>query len=340
MSRESLVVRNRTEFDDFWISGIEFGQMQTLEALESVTKPASETDKLQTTTTVRLTNLLDDPPVTAQVWWKYATLPQDEPVDLLLDPTVSAGTGPQASRASSEIALRQIESFVIDGNVSLESTRLAEGFGFIALDLTYHTMVTRLLPLTSWLTFLEEAKQLTPTMRREAMRHYRKYKTAEWDAGRIGWFLHLLALCGHTAGGGPAEITYGARSPAMRMVDRLLADVQTPSQIRYVGRVTLNRPVKASVHRSSRTVKVDATRGLFGVRCDEIRWAVVDTGIDAVPQVVPRVAGRWHTVGRSVREQRHRLQLHPDRRGVRLQPPAHVRRARSRRQAWRGSASG
>ena len=36
--------------------------------------------------------------------------------------------------------------------------------------------------------------------------------------------------------------------------------------------------------------------------------------------------GRWHTVGRSVREQRHRLQLHRDRRGVRLQPPAHVRR--------------
>ena len=53
--------------------------MQTLEALESVTKPASETDKLQTTTTVRLTNLLDDPPVTAQVWWKYVILLHAKP---------------------------------------------------------------------------------------------------------------------------------------------------------------------------------------------------------------------------------------------------------------------
>ena len=48
-----------------------------------------------------------------------------------------------------------------------------------------------------------------------------------------------------------------------------------------IGRLTLNRRVRISVQRSQRTVKVDAARALFDIRCDEIRWAVVDSGIDA-----------------------------------------------------------
>ena len=292
MARESLVIHNRSEFDEFWISGIEFGQMQPLEDLESLTKTVSDPDR----TSVGLSNRLDDPPVTAQVWWKYATEPPGAPVDLLLDPTATTGPSGQATpRSSSETALRMIEDHVIDGAVSLESTRLAEGFGFIALDLTYEAMVTRLLPLTTWRDFLVDAKGLDSAQRRAAMRHYRRYQTANWDAGRSGWFLHLLAICGHSGGSGPAEITYGAKSPALKTIDGLLREVRMPTLPpvagvvtpvpsegeRYVGRVTLNRPVKASVHRSARTVKVDATRGLFGVRCDEIRWAVLDTGIDA-----------------------------------------------------------
>jgi serine protease AprX len=44
-SRESFSIRNRAEFDEFWMSGIERGQLQSLEFLESLSRPASEADR-------------------------------------------------------------------------------------------------------------------------------------------------------------------------------------------------------------------------------------------------------------------------------------------------------
>jgi hypothetical protein len=298
MSGESMVISNRSEFDEFWISGIEFGQMQTLEVLEKLARSVPEADRTPTTPTVALTHPLDDPPVTAQVWWKYATEPLGTPVDLLLDPSTVIAPSAHTPRQglSSGGALRIIEEHVIDGSVSLESTQLAESFGYIALELTYEAMVTRLLPLTTWQDFLSDAKKLTPPQRLAAMRQYRRLETAASDVGRIGWFLHLLAICGHRSRGGPAVITYSTRSPALAAVNRLLRAAKPPGP-RPIGRVTLNRLVKASVHRSKRTVKVDATRGLFGLRCDGIRWAVVDSGIDArhdwFRAIDPRTGQPW-----------------------------------------------
>jgi subtilisin family serine protease len=45
--------------------------------------------------------------------------------------------------------------------------------------------------------------------------------------------------------------------------------------------VNRNRETEASVYRSSRTVKADAVQTLFDVRGAGIRWAVIDSGIDA-----------------------------------------------------------
>lgn len=45
--------------------------------------------------------------------------------------------------------------------------------------------------------------------------------------------------------------------------------------------VNLNREAKAMIWKSTNAVKADASRRLFEVRCDDIRWAVIDSGIDA-----------------------------------------------------------
>lgn len=45
--------------------------------------------------------------------------------------------------------------------------------------------------------------------------------------------------------------------------------------------VALNRKIKLSVWRSVEATKADAARRLFNIRCDKIRWAVIDSGIDA-----------------------------------------------------------
>lgn len=182
---------------------------------------------------------------------------------------------------STAACVRVLTSHVIDGEVSLESTNLAEGFGCVAINLAFEHMATRLLPLTTWRGFLEEAGALSAQDRLLALRSYRRTGTPRADLGGIGWFLHLLAVCGHRADGGPAVVTYTQRSAALATVNRLLAQVRVGPPARPIGRVTLNRPVSMSVHRSRRTVKVDATAGLFSIRCDQIRWAVVDSGIDA-----------------------------------------------------------
>jgi subtilisin family serine protease len=45
--------------------------------------------------------------------------------------------------------------------------------------------------------------------------------------------------------------------------------------------INRNRTTEASVHRSARTVKADAVQTVFDVRGKNIRWAVIDSGIDA-----------------------------------------------------------
>lgn len=49
----------------------------------------------------------------------------------------------------------------------------------------------------------------------------------------------------------------------------------------YVWHVSLNRRPMLAVEKSVPSVKGDAARTLFNVRCNDIRWAVLDSGIDA-----------------------------------------------------------
>lgn len=46
-------------------------------------------------------------------------------------------------------------------------------------------------------------------------------------------------------------------------------------------RVFLNREAASAIYRSRQTVKADAAIQLFNISCDGLRWAVVDSGIDA-----------------------------------------------------------
>jgi serine protease AprX len=45
--------------------------------------------------------------------------------------------------------------------------------------------------------------------------------------------------------------------------------------------VNRNRPAKISVWAGSRTVKADAATRLFSLRCEQLTWAILDTGVDA-----------------------------------------------------------
>lgn len=47
----------------------------------------------------------------------------------------------------------------------------------------------------------------------------------------------------------------------------------------YIWRITKNRNVQLAVNQSALTVKADAARRLFDISCDNITWAVIDSGI-------------------------------------------------------------
>lgn len=72
-----------------------------------------------------------------------------------------------------------------------------------------------------------------------------------------------------------------------RLVDRVAALVQGLDSPRWepqrpmVWSVSLNRKVRMTLFRSRGTVKADAAVRLFDIRCADLAWAVIDSGIDA-----------------------------------------------------------
>ncbi len=280
-------VENRRSFDEFWLRGVQLWRFD-----RSRTTSATEPDRGR----LRAPEVELEPPIDPQVWWHYGTRRAgDDVVDLLIDP------GP----VGFEEKARRVHSHVIDGEITDQATQWVKNqYDLVALKLDYATMVQRLLPLTPWGELLREATSMTQATRSEAMRLAAGQTTSAavlksvGDAPHMrlqGWFLLLLVVCLPNGEAASMEVGYSRTSRAMKALDTLLAgvrlatetataaaalDVMTPT-IEGIGRVTLNREVRTSGFRSVRTVKADAARDLFGVSCRNIRWAVVDTGIDA-----------------------------------------------------------
>jgi len=73
---------------------------------------------------------------------------------------------------------------------------------------------------------------------------------------------------------------------AKRDWEALLARIERPPDLAerrhgLLWTVNFNRRVEVSVWLSRETVKADAARRLFQIDCGALRWAVVDSGIDA-----------------------------------------------------------
>jgi subtilisin family serine protease len=73
----------------------------------------------------------------------------------------------------------------------------------------------------------------------------------------------------------------------------LFAQLTNPRESRgLIWGISVNRPANTSVWRSRMAVKADAASRVFDVNTDGIRWAVLDTGIDARHPAFQRKAGR------------------------------------------------
>jgi len=73
-----------------------------------------------------------------------------------------------------------------------------------------------------------------------------------------------------------------------KMVDGLEADAKAPS---VLWSIFSNRTASAALHESRKTVKADASVRLFQIECRSIRFAVIDSGVDASHAAFQRADG-------------------------------------------------
>ncbi len=299
-----------------------------------------------------------DSPILPEVWHAYALSPEElgeEPLDgpeLLRseeDDQPSEGPGeelppirdvvdlllrPLAESSASELAralARRLDR-------PHEDSQLVFNDAYVACRLSFREMLHATLPLTEyWQRLWPERKgpvgELIEERRKKIASFFQlgrarvQGKHARGDADIPGELVWLVGLVGRIAWEREWAPNTKEKTPtanelidaAVKMFDGLKFDVATDDPLLWtVGR---NRPVRTAVWRSRVTCKVDAATQLFALSCKGVRWAVIDSGVDARhpafvsrngdgPVVRPdddplrsgesRVAGTWDFV--SIRE--------------------------------------
>ncbi|MGC1852912.1 MAG: S8 family peptidase [Solirubrobacterales bacterium] len=200
-------------------------------------------------------------PVRFEVWFAYGKDP-DKRVDLLLTPHQRSSAAKLMSALSQRLGASDD-----DGEFGL-----AYNEGYVVAWLDFHQMVRHVLPLSSWWS------RVWPT---------REGAIESQEHGfRPDWFSWLTALVGRIElareGEELEEEEEGALRRQIEVGTALLQDVEPgPEQQAPLWAVGLNRQARTALSSSRLAVKADAAEQLFSVKCGGLRWAIVDTGVDA-----------------------------------------------------------
>jgi serine protease AprX len=255
---------------------------------------------------------LQDSPILPDVWYAYALPPEEigfatrpepplvsdplpaeeeeeeEPpreegrVDLLLRPT--------ASSSSSELA-RVLHAGLGGDEQARRDAKLVYNESYVACELTFVELIRVVLPLSEFWQ-----RCIWPGERGTVDLAHQRDKLASWllpdrprmqgrrsvdssdPSGNLGW---LVGLVGRIALKDSAETPTSTEivDRAIEILDGLPIGPRPEGP--HVFTVSRNRPVQTSVWRSRIACKADAATTLFGLSCRDIRWAVIDSGIDA-----------------------------------------------------------
>ncbi|HEX8076486.1 MAG TPA: S8 family serine peptidase, partial [Chthoniobacterales bacterium] len=252
---------------------------------------------------------LQDSPILGDVWIAFAVKPA-EPMDLLITPFKERPAGPVAvliAERVRELAIRRVKG---------QEAQVAYLQGLVAARLFFEEVLRVIVPMTEWWRDRKVQDGLKAYTDGERLRK-RIQTVLDWahakneDAQLAKSFADFDALDRYIALAGiilwvakqnkKATSSIGAIGDALAKVKRpdaivrtlrelleeISADSRRPSfptkpQIRQVS---LNRRAMPALEKSVPSVKGDAARTLFNVRCDAIRWAVMDSGIDGTHEV-------------------------------------------------------
>jgi serine protease AprX len=217
-----------------------------------------------------------DSPVLPTVWLRYAEAP-DEPHDLLLTP--------HQDHSAAEL-LRALKERGLDR----EGAGLAYNEGYVVARLGFGELVRDVVPLSDWwrriwspalaeraITALEAPEERLP-------------KRSQEEQG-LAWYLALVGWIASSDDRGPEEEHQGSRADRRGPREsRLLAFAQySAERLRQeptpratpLWTVSLNRSARTALSSSRLAVKADAAERVFETDCSKLRWAIIDTGIDA-----------------------------------------------------------
>ena len=244
---------------------------------------------------------MQDSPILGDVWIKYAANPRKQ-WDLLISPEKTFAAGAVAATIAQ--AVRKLRSEV-DPQCK-DSANVACLQALIAAKLTFRELLQVVVPMTVWWKDRQVQKQLPKSSPRERVREtIAKLQEClnlqeDEDSETVRHFTRLTALeryvalasvilraseHGNSAQGIAGDLEQ-LKNP-QDVVDELIALRKAIQSVPATDRkeasvwlVSLNRRAMAALEKSVQAVKGDAARTLFKVKCDEIAWAVLDSGID------------------------------------------------------------
>jgi serine protease AprX len=224
-----------------------------------------------------------DSPVMPDVWLAFGDDPAAA-VDVLLSPFRGADAGALAA------ALR--EPLGSDGE-------LAYNRAYVVVRVTLDELIAHVLPLSDWWQ-KEIAPQLPAAPAAGAApppsvvqrlgapeREQGRWRGATDVPGDAVWLAGLVGRLSVAREAPPPGAAAAAAGPpgTDRVAQagwQLMSQAAKPAaDAPLLHRVHLNRQVRPAVWRSRVTVKADAATSLFGISCQGLRWAVIDSGIDA-----------------------------------------------------------
>jgi serine protease AprX len=260
---------------------------------------------------------IQDSPIGPDVWYVYALPPEKlESERVPTTPLVHVedeqkkeeeqkGPDRDKPRWEADLLLRpHAESSAAELAQALESvlhrpraqTHLAFNDAYVACSLTFDELVRDVLPLTR---FWRELWPGYPGLVRNLLRNRRGEVAAYFESGPRqqgrrpvkpgdipGNLIWLVGLVGRIAWEHRSAPTADHEVPTAReVVDSALHELGSaeirPAPGAPLWTVSTNRPVEASVWRSRIACKADAAARLFQLSCRDVRWAVIDSGIDA-----------------------------------------------------------
>ncbi|MEO8381469.1 MAG: S8 family serine peptidase, partial [Acidobacteriota bacterium] len=249
----------------------------------------------------RARRFTQDSPVLPDVWLAYAgALDEDNilhsprgALQILLTPFRKA----QPGMVRNELASR----------IQHPDARVIYNQSTVLADLTFEELIQAVLPMTSWwakLTDIDtlqdhDVQKLVARGARDPENPESQFSKAELKDKKgmaagvaalppdVFWLVRVVGALALALKGDPLpelfapDIADQDWLPVVKAVAALVKKAAKPPDDPMVYVASLNRSGWTSVRESALSVKADAARQLFSISCKDIRWAVIDGGIEA-----------------------------------------------------------